>query len=135
MGHSDNETVGRSTLGPRSRGPEMRSLVVPLMQLGGFLPDRPHVALTAKPEAASDLEAIIVDGWKLIRKRETGQVALFDLSADPGELTDLAPERPDDVDRLDRILDQYMASSVATSAWAELDDESRSRLEALGYVH
>ncbi len=111
-----------------------RSLV-PLMQPGGVLPDRPHVALTARPEAASDLEAIIVDGWKLIRKRETGQVALFDLSADPGELTDLAPERADDVERLDRILNEYMASSVAPSAWAELDDESRARLQALGYVH
>ena len=28
MGHSDHEKVGRSTLGPRSRGPGMRPLVV-----------------------------------------------------------------------------------------------------------
>lgn len=111
-----------------------RSLV-PLMQTGGVLPDRPHVALTARPEATSDLEAIVVDGWKLIRKKETGHVTLFDLKADPGELNDLAPERPDDVDRLDRLLDENLASSVATGAWAELDDDSRARLEALGYVH
>jgi len=109
--------------------------IVPLMRPGGVLPARPHVALTARPEAASDLEAVIVDGWKLIRKRETGQVALFDLSADPGELTDLAPEHPNDVERLNSILNEYMAGSIETGAWAELDDESRARLEALGYVH
>ncbi|RLE21151.1 MAG: hypothetical protein DRJ65_16660 [Acidobacteria bacterium] len=119
---------------PVPEGIRGRSLV-PLMQSGGSLPARPHVALTARPEAASDLEAIIVDGLKLIRKRETGQVALFDLSTDPGELTDLAPERPDDVERLDLILNEYIASSVARGEWAELDDESRARLEALGYVH
>ncbi|MEN8163643.1 MAG: sulfatase [Acidobacteriota bacterium] len=111
-----------------------RSLI-PLMEPGGKLPAVPHVALTARPQADSDLEAVVVDGWKLIRKRVTGEVALFNLDADPGELMDLAPEFPEDVDRLNRILDEYLASSVSTGAWAELDDESRSRLEALGYVN
>jgi len=105
------------------------------MEPDGTLPDLPHIALTARPQADSDLEAVVVDGWKLIRKRETGQVALFDLDADPGELKDLAPEFPDDVERLNRILDEHLAASVSASAWAELDEESRSRLEALGYVN
>ncbi len=124
------ELVGFST----PDGIRGRSLV-PLMEPDGTLPDLPHIALTARPQADSDLEAVVVDGWKLIRKRETGQVALFDLDADPGELKDLAPEFPDDVERLNRILDEHLAASVSASAWAELDDESRSRLEALGYVN
>ena len=106
-----------------------------MMEPDGTLPDLPHIALTARPQADSGLEAVVIDGWKLIRKRETGEVALFDLDADPGELMDLAQEFPEDVDRLNRILDEYLASSVSTGGWAELDDESRSRLEALGYVN
>ncbi len=124
------ELVGFSS----PQGIRGRSLV-PLMARGGELPDRPHVALTARPQADSDLEAVVVDGWKLIRKRETGQVALFDLGADPGELMDLAPQHPAEVLRLNRILDEHLATSISGGTWAELDDESRSRLEALGYVN
>lgn len=111
-----------------------RSLVS-LMQQRGEFPERPHVALTAQPQADSNLEAVIVDGWKLIRKVETGQVALFDLNADPGELTDLAPQYPEDVERLNQILNEQLSSSIPAGTWADLDDESRSRLEALGYVN
>ncbi len=124
------ELVGFST----PAGIRGRSLV-PLMEPDGTLPDLPHIALTSRPQADSDLEAVVIDGWKLIRKRETGEVALFDLDADPGELVDLAPKFPDEVERLNRILDEHLAASVSASAWAELDEESRSRLEALGYVN
>lgn len=124
------ELVGLS----QPEGIRGRSLV-PLMEPGGTLPDRPQVALTARPQADSDLEAVVIEGWKLIRKRETGEVALFDLSADPGELKDLAPEFPERVARLHQILDENLAPSGSTGVWADLDDESRSRLEALGYVN
>lgn len=110
-----------------------RSLV-PLMAPGGTLPGRPHVALTARPQAGSNLEAVVVDGWKLIRKPSTGEVVLFDLQADPGELHDLAPEHPERVEELHRILDAELVSRRNAGAWAELDAESRSRLEALGYL-
>lgn len=109
--------------------------LVPLMTPGGTQPERPQIALTARPQAGSDLEAVVDEGWKLIVKRETGEVALFDLGADPGELTDLAPKYPERVAKLHRILDENLLSSSSTGAWAELDDESRSRLEALGYVN
>ena len=62
-------------------------------------------------------------------------MALFDLGADPGELKDLAPRFPERVAQFHQILDAYLASSASVGAWAELDDESRSRLEALGYVN
>lgn len=119
---------------PPPEGIRGRSLV-PLMAPGGTLPERPQIALTARPQADSDLEAVVVDGWKLIIKRETGEVALFDLGADPGELTDLAPKFPERVAKLHQVLDENLLSSSSTGVWAELDDESRSRLEALGYVN
>lgn len=41
----------------------------------------------------------------------TGQYALYDLSKDPGETTDLASEQPDQVRRLSDLWDQYAADN------------------------
>ncbi|MFM8727869.1 MAG: hypothetical protein ACKON9_22410, partial [Planctomycetaceae bacterium] len=45
---------------------------------------------------------------KLIRFLEDNHVELYDLAKDPGEQRDLAQTRPDDAQRLDRMLGQYL---------------------------
>lgn len=58
---------------------------------------------------------------------------LYDLAADPGEKTNLADTRKDDVVRLRGLLDGLGATSPSGEQ-AELDAETLSQLMALGYV-
>jgi arylsulfatase A-like enzyme/Flp pilus assembly protein TadD len=57
---------------------------------------------------------------------------LYDLVADPGEKTNLAEQRPDDVARLVKLLEEKDAKPPG--AGIELDAETVSQLAALGYV-
>jgi arylsulfatase A-like enzyme len=62
---------------------------------------------------------------------------LFDLEADPDELHDLVATREVDATRMKQKLAQFIedhASASAASAAHEVDDETRARLEALGYM-
>lgn len=111
-----------------------RSLV-PLLIGEPAGPAPPLLAVTARPQARRDLVAVVDGGFKLIRHQETGLVELYDLGADPGELEDLAEVRPEVVERLAILLDVMTDRGVEAGAWADLDDESRAQLEALGYVH
>jgi len=77
---------------------------------------------------------IIVDGrWKYIHKVVP---LLFDLDADPGELTNVASENPEVLERLRAHLKKMLAEAVPApdNASAPIDDETRARLEALGYL-
>jgi arylsulfatase A-like enzyme len=53
------------------------------------------------------LEGLVMPRWKLIRNRDTGELSLFDLVDDPGELRDVAATRPEEVDWLSRELDRH----------------------------
>ena len=57
---------------------------------------------------------------------------LYDVVADPGELTNLAAARPDDVKRLTGLLDAMDATPP--SRGGSLDAATVAQLEALGYV-
>lgn len=63
---------------------------------------------------------------------------LFDLDADPGELENLASERPDIVERMLGLLtERNLADEVESAEEIEddqLDEDVRRRLRALGYV-
>ena len=63
---------------------------------------------------------------------------LFDLEADPGELEDLAADRPDIVERMLALLAERNLAGEIESAEEieddELDEDVRRRLRALGYV-
>lgn len=48
--------------------------------------------------------AVILGQYKLIQRLEDGQVHLYDLDNDPGELNDLALDLPDKTDELKRLL-------------------------------
>jgi arylsulfatase A-like enzyme len=83
---------------------------------------------------------------KLVRT-SAGETLLFDLRADPGETQDQAGARPEDVTRLGRELDDWTralalpsleAAATGDGAGAQpaaaVDDATRERLRALGYV-
>jgi arylsulfatase A-like enzyme len=81
--------------------------------------------------------------FKLIRSnpgnpRGLPEVELFDLQKDPGEQADVAAERGAEVDDLDReivaITTGAAADAVANDGEVQMDDATRDRLRALGYI-
>lgn len=113
-----------------------RSLVPALA--GGPLAARAHLAhgnfwgppLTSW--TSGDLKLIVTPAHDGSPER----VELYDLSSDPAEATDLAADRPGDTRRLREELEAVRAHLVRGSGGApvELDEATRSRLEALGYL-
>lgn len=70
--------------------------------LGWHFPHRDHPA-----------SSITVGDWKLIRHILSGDVELFDLSADPEEANDLSSAHPERTERLAKMLDSHLQSSGA----------------------
>jgi arylsulfatase A-like enzyme len=82
-----------------------------------------------------ELVGVVMGDEKLIRYPD-GSRQLFDLEADPAELHDLAGERPESLDRLGRLLDEWLARHPVEElgAGAELTPERIETLRALGYL-
>ncbi|MEW5739910.1 MAG: sulfatase-like hydrolase/transferase [Myxococcota bacterium] len=78
----------------------------------------PHEALFWRADYTS---AVRHGALKLIRDKQSGVTSLFDLSKDPGEQQDLAPTRPDDVQRLLGELDAWDAQ-CAPPLWPAVMD-------------
>lgn len=75
------------------------------------------------------VESIRTSHFKLYRGR------LYDLAADPGETRDVASDLPEEVARLDADLTGHLADHEPfVGSLAELDDDLRQQLEALGYL-
>jgi uncharacterized sulfatase len=67
-------------------------------------------------------QVALVDGWKLqVNERPPGTEFLFDLTADPGETTNLAAREPERVAALRRALDAHNAEQV-DSRWPSLTE-------------
>ncbi len=120
-------------------GPEASSgaSLVPLMR-GEQHPARPFIAATYRPEAGWDMRAILVDGFKYIHswRDEKHREELFDLADDPGELKNLAKAQPGMMETLRAELARRLAEIAEQSpVEAELSDEDRDNLQALGYIH
>jgi arylsulfatase A-like enzyme/Tfp pilus assembly protein PilF len=82
----------------------------------------------------SELVGLRTPRWKLIR---APRPELYDLAADPRELANLHGQLPDTVSALSGELDALIAAStraVDAAAPSPIDEETRRRLEALGYV-
>ncbi len=79
----------------------------------------------------SPLLGLRTDRFKYIR---APRPELYDLERDPGELRDLASERPELLAELDDALEQRLARSNSSSFHALPDAADRARLESLGYV-
>jgi len=86
-----------------------------------------------KTFAVAPLRFVARGKWKYVHKVAP---ALYDLEQDPGETRNLAAEHPEVVARLAAELAALIASGRdgRTEAEAAVDDETRARLEALGYV-
>jgi arylsulfatase A-like enzyme len=69
---------------------------------------------------------------KLIVSPEDDEEELFDLTADPGETTNVIAEHPEIAERLRHQLWSTLEQANDTSA--ELDAETRERLRAMGYL-
>jgi arylsulfatase A-like enzyme len=99
---------------------------------------RAVLAATYRPEAFSDKQAIISDGFKYIHSwsPEREWEELYNLDDDPDELADLITSRGEVAQRLRAELADRLAASAQGSAVAvELSEADRDRLRALGYLH
>ena len=96
----------------------------------------PFLAQTFRPEARRDLEALVAGRAKLIRDPSSRRLELYDLATDAAELADLARSEPVRAAELAAELDALLASLAAPAPGVApaIDDETRSRLEALGYA-
>jgi len=113
-----------------------RSLA-PLMRGHGGDHERPYYAESLSPRLShgyGELRALYLGPYKYIHGPRP---ELFDLAADPRELDDLSAERPEERRRLEAELADFVArhaGAEAASAVHQVDDETRRRLEALGYL-
>lgn len=88
------------------------------------------------------LEALRSPGWKLVlanadNPRGLEEVELYDLAKDPGETRNLAGAMPDRVAALRADLEALRVAARAAAVDAvegEIDEASRERLRALGYI-
>lgn len=86
----------------------------------------------------------ILDGrWKLLRRKLNDQDwhinLLYDLDQDPGETTNIAAAHPEVFKRLNAAIEERSAdftldTTDEAESEAEIDDVTRRRLEALGYL-
>lgn len=110
---------------------------VPLMRGG----DAPEIEVLAS-WAQTSIASLRQGDWKLIRKvRGRGpRLRLFNLRTDPGELNDLATDRPELVQKMEErmlALQTEAAASLSEIAPGQSRDLSlsvRERLRALGYI-
>jgi choline-sulfatase len=99
---------------------------------------RPLYAETVTPTryyGTSSLLGVIVDGWKYI---ETTRPELYDLRSDPAEAVNLLERERARADALGRTLASILAAAGRAPGpapeSAALDEASRERLAALGYL-
>ncbi len=97
---------------------------------------RPEIALSEAPGSW----ALVEFPLKAIVYTEKHRAALYDLTADPHELHDLAAARPDDLRRLVhlgegmmKVMPRVGASQPMTDQ--KLDAETIRQLRSLGYIH
>lgn len=98
--------------------------------------DRTHYAETLSPRLSQnwgELRALYDENWKYVHGPRP---ELFDLAADPGELRNLAPENPAQAAGMKGRLQAFLErnSPPGGSRMSAVDAETRSRLQALGYL-
>ena len=85
-------------------------------------------------------QAVVVRQEKLIRQLGADSVALYNLAEDPGEESDLAVQRPERAQMLDRLLLEWLGSfdSVFEAATAEgggkANEDLLENLRGMGYL-
>jgi arylsulfatase A-like enzyme len=119
--------------------PALSPSLAPLLHAGG-------TPWSSTPLVATGLiyyenrEAVILDDWKYIRGVISGEEELFDLARDPLERHSLVDAHPENVARARIVLEAERLRAAGQRAGEdrgvapELDEESKARLRALGYV-
>jgi arylsulfatase A-like enzyme/uncharacterized membrane protein YbhN (UPF0104 family) len=111
------------------------------VDLRGGVPDRPVFA--EEDHEGNVLSAVQVKDTKLIRAnpgnpRGLPPVALYDREADPDELRNIAEQNPTAVAHLETTLSEFGTrtadQAVASGGDVKMDEATRDRLRALGYV-
>jgi arylsulfatase A-like enzyme len=82
------------------------------------------------PRFARELRSVQSGRWKLIQAYP-GQPELYDLESDPDEFRNLAPEQPE---RVRELTSMMMPRRPGTRRESDLDEETREKLRALGYL-
>jgi len=89
-----------------------------------------------KDNAYGYLTAVLVGRYKLIRHPDGTTLRLYDLEADPHEMTDLAAAEPEVTAQLARLLEGWMEGHTVgpPGEGTDISDERRETLKALGYL-
>jgi arylsulfatase A-like enzyme len=95
-----------------------------------------HRFLVARTAFKTTTFALRTDRWKALAGGFTDIRELYDVSADPGEILDLGPQRPELYAFLRLLLEQELArgSGALTAGEATVTSEDEDMLRALGYV-
>ncbi|MFH1689489.1 MAG: sulfatase [Candidatus Eisenbacteria bacterium] len=121
----DAEVQGTNILGPR--GDESPGAPRPVFLQTDFENPKPFSSRVAM--------GVRFLPWKYVDSPEIGLVELYDLHADPGELLNLAEERPEVAAEMDARLESWLATTKRReTSQAELSPERLEALRALGYV-
>jgi arylsulfatase A-like enzyme len=139
------DLIGRSELCEGCRGRSLLPLLngendtgdwtfpIPAMRHNGGFYYRPF------KENRGDLNIVVRrDQWKGIWNDELGTLELYDLALDAGELSDVNAQHPGLVnsmsERARKWLKDCQADAVTPEQAEEMDEETRERLRALGYL-
>jgi arylsulfatase A-like enzyme len=80
------------------------------------------------------LRTVRHEGWKYVAGSD-GTEWLFDIGEDPGENSNLADERPEKLEHVGGRLEEWVGTlPEVESGTVSMDDETRNRLEDLGYL-
>jgi arylsulfatase A-like enzyme len=89
------------------------------------------------PIKRTEMKAVVVDHFKLVRDELRGEFALYDLAADPEERVNLAAARPELVSRLARVLAERataLRAGARPGGTRSLSAQETEQLRELGYL-
>lgn len=135
LGERCAECRGRSLL-PLATGtgaPVPAGDLVPALRINEIMYFKPFRALRG------DVNVVVRrDRWKGIWNADPGTLELYDLAADPGETRDLAGSNPALAGELRESASRWLAAcreaTVPPDETKELDERTRERLRAIGYL-
>ncbi len=135
----DPRWLGRSLL-PRIRAGAGRGSAPPPEPMPVFS-QRVNVdrkVATTRGERGNMETAVVLGDLKAILHHDVDRISLYDLAADPGELRDLASERPDDAARLRAEIERFVQAQAKRvyprRGEVGLTDERLEFLRQLGYI-
>lgn len=98
-------------------------------------PERSLFAEADRTVESRDTERALIRGnWKLVVHRDTGELELYDLAADPREQQNLAQSDPERAIRLAAELTATLASERRASELPQVSPSERRQLQSLGYL-